>query len=176
MIGTLLAAAAFAAAIPAAAAPPEPLPRLQNRVLLAGCRQGQCSWIRILELGRSTGVAQGELRRVSLRRGSSLHPDGRFPRNERRARISWEGDTRTDYAFCSTVRPAYAFQSEDGALIAHYLDLYDLAGYQMSSATLYMRLCHDRNFTPRTLRALGYRPGTRSEQVEGGSAADLTRF
>lgn len=175
MIRPILTATAFIAAIPAAAAQP-PLPRLENRVVLAGCRQGECRWIRILALGRSASVPQGELRRVSLRSGSSRHPDGRIPRNERAARIEWEAGTRTDYAFCSTVRPAYAFQDEEGALVTHYLDLYDLAGYQASSATLYMRLCHDRAPSPRALRALGYRPGTRSEQVENGRAEDLTRF
>jgi len=175
MIDFLLAAA-FVAGPSAAATAEVPLPRLENRVVLAGCRQGECRWIRIIALSRAAGVPQGELRRVSLRSGSSLHRDGRIPRDERRARIGWEAGTRTDYVFCSTARPAYAFQDEEGALVIHYLDLYDLAGYQMSSGSLYMRLCHDRAPTPRTLRALGYRPGTRSEQVEGGSAADLTRF
>lgn len=174
MIRIPLAAVALVAAIPAAAQ--APLPRLENKVLLAGCRQGECRWIRVLQLDRSASVPQGELRRVSLRSGSSLHPDGRIPRNARAARIDWETGTRTDHVFCSTARPAYAFQDEEGGRVTHYLDLYALAGYQMSSATLYMRFCHDRTPIPRTLRALGYRPGTRSEQVEGAAAADLTRF
>ena len=121
-------------------------------------------------------MPQGELRRIVLRRGFSRHPDGALPANERRARIAWDAGTRSDYVFCSTARPAYAFQDEGGALVTHYLDLFDLAGYQMSSGALYMRLCHDRALSPRALRALGYRPGTRSEQVEDGTADDLTRF
>lgn len=165
------------AAVLAGAAPsPPPLPTLENRVLLAGCRQGECRWIRILGLSRVSSVPQGELRRVSLRSGTSLYPNGRIPRDARSAHIAWEAGMRTDYAFCSTARPAYAFQTEAGELVTHYLDLYNLAGYQTSSATLYMRVCHDRAPSPRTLRALGYRPGTRSEQVENGSGEDLTRF
>jgi len=175
MIRLLLPAAALAAVVPAAAAQ-APLPRLENKVLLAGCRQGECRWLRILALGRAASVPQGELRRVSLRSGTSLHPDGRTPRNARSARIGWEAGTRTDYVFCSTARPVYAFQNEAGELVTHYLDLYALGGYQLSSGNLYMRLCHDRGLTRRTLRALGYRPGTRSEQVEHGAAEDLTRF
>ena len=48
--------------------------------------------------------------------------------------------------FCSTARPAYAFE-EDGQLITHYLDLYDLAGYQQSSGLLYARFCHGNSLT-----------------------------
>lgn len=176
MRNSLLAAALLALAAAAAAAAQPPLPRLENRILLSGCRQGQCAWIRILSLTRAAAVPQGELRRIALRRGFSRHPDGALPANERRARIEWDAGTRTDYVFCSTARPAYAFQDEDGALVIHYLDLFDLGGYQTASGTLYMRFCHDRALSPRALRALGYRPGTRSEQVEDGAADDLTRF
>lgn len=172
MLKTLLAAAFLATSAAAAS----PLPRLDGQVLLAGCRQGECSWLRILGLSRATQVPQGELRRIALRRGTSIHRNGRLPRNARAARIDWNERARTDYVFCSTARPAYAFEDEEGGLITHYLDLYDLAGYQQVSGRLYMRFCHDRTSSPRTLRALGYRPGTRSEQVENGTAADLTRF
>ena len=78
---------------------------------------------------------------------------------------------------CSRVRPAYAFETETGGFLVHYLDLYDLAGYQMASATLYMRVCHDRGPAgAAVLRRLGYRPGTRSEQTEGEHLEALTRF
>jgi len=172
----LLAAASLALAAPATAAEPTGLPRLEGRIVLAGCRQGQCAWIRITGLARVGTVPQGELRRIALRRGFSRHPDGSIPANARRARIDWDAGTRTDFVFCSTARPAYAFQDEGGALVTHYLDLFDLAGYQASSGTLYMRFCHDQAFSARALRALGYRPGTRSEQVENGTVQALTRF
>jgi len=163
----LLAAVAALIALPAAAQ--APLPRLENQVLLGGCRQGECGWLRVISLSRVTRVPQGELRRIVVRRGTSPDPGARRPR------IVWEPGARTDYVFCSTARPTYAFQ-EEAELITHYLDLFDLAGYQQSSGLLYARFCHGRSLTTRQLRALGYRPGTRSEQTEGGSAADLTRF
>lgn len=167
MTKLLLAAAAALTAFPAAAQ--VPLPRLENRVLLGGCRQGECGWLRVVSLSRGTRVPQGELRRIVVRRGNSPDPGAGRPR------VAWEPGTRTDYVFCSTARPAYAFQS-DGELVTHYLDLFDLGGYQQNSARAYARFCHGRELTARQLRALGYRPGTRSEQTEGGRPEDLTRF
>ncbi|HST35782.1 MAG TPA: hypothetical protein VLK25_04040 [Allosphingosinicella sp.] len=164
----ILPAAALAlAALPAAAQ--GPLPRLENQVLLGGCRQGECGWLRVISLSRVSRVPQGELRRILIRRGNSPDPGTGRPR------IAWESGTRTDYVFCSTARPTFAFE-EDGQLIIHYLDLFDLAGYQQSSGQLYARFCHGRTQSMRQLRRLGYRPGTRNEQAEGGTPEDLTRF
>lgn len=153
----------------------QPLPRLQGQLLSPSCRQGECAWIRVIGIARVSRVRQGELRRVVVRRGSSLHRDGRLPARAANARIRWEPGTRTNYVFCSTVRPAYAFSETEG-LIVHYLDLFDLAGYQQASAELYMRFCHGRGFSARAARALGYRPGTRNEQSDNGRVTDLTRF
>ncbi len=164
----LLAAATALTALPAIAQ--APLPRLENQVLLGGCRQGECGWLRVISMSRVSRVPQGELRRIEIRRGNSPGP-GRG-----RPRIAWQAQTRTDYVFCSTARPAYAFEEEDGDLIAHYLDLFDLAGYQQSSGQLYARFCHGRALSARQLRALGYRPGTRNEQIERGTPEDITRF
>lgn len=160
-----------------------PLPDLAGRVILAGCRQGECVWMRIGEVTRVATVPQGELRQMMATRGSSLHLDGNLPDRETDAAIEWESEPRADYAFCSVERPAYAFEEteEEGGrgLITHYLDLYDLAGYQTSSGRLYLRLCHDVDEEipdTATLGRLGYRPGTRSEQVAGGVAEDMTAF
>ncbi|MBX3561384.1 MAG: hypothetical protein KF780_06180 [Sphingomonas sp.] len=155
-----------------------PLPALAGRTILAGCRQGECSWMRIGEVTRAVTVPQGELRRMIVERGSSVHLDGNLPERAEGTQIEWEAGTRSDYAFCSIERPAYAFEDE-GGLITHYLDLYDLAGYQTSSGRLYMRLCHDVDEEvpdAATLGRFGYRPGTRSEQIEGATPEDMTRF
>jgi hypothetical protein len=168
-----LVALALLAATPAASQ--APLPRLQGEILAPHCRQGECAWTQVIGIARMSRVRQGEVRRVIVRRGASLHRDGRLPDRVAQARIRWERGTRANYVFCSTRRPAYAF-SESGGLIVHYLDLFDLAGYQQSSADLYMRFCHGRGFSIRAARALGYRPGTRSEQVENARVTDLTRF
>jgi hypothetical protein len=156
-----------------------PMPALAaDRVLPGGCRQGECSWLRVTRIERVRANAQGELRRVTGRRGTSRY-DGEPPRAWRpRLRVDWDRDARAEYAFCSVRRPAYAFPSGDGYIL-HYLDLFDLAGYQMASARMYMRICHDRDFDPERLaplRRLGYRPGTRSEQVEDAAPERLADF
>jgi hypothetical protein len=151
---------------------------LAGRVILTGCRQGQCRWLRVTRAERVSANAQGELRRVTGRQGTSVHGDRAPPsRYGPRLRIQWEPAARSDYVFCSRERPAYAF-ADEGGHIAHYLDLFDLAGYQYSSAAMYMRLCHDRALPTgaAALRRLGYRPGTRNEQVENARPEDLARF
>src|ERR1051325_1955141 len=96
----------IAALILAAAA--QPLPALQNQVLNPACRQGQCAWVRVTGIARVGRGRQGELRRITVRRG--------YSRDSNRAPIRWEPGTRTDHVFCSTARPTYAF-TEDGGLI-----------------------------------------------------------
>ena len=146
---------------------------LEGRTVLAGCRQRQCSWLRVMRVEQ-----ESELRRIVARRGSSSHREGDIPRRAADARIAWENEDRAEYALCSTRRPAYAFPSDGGDLIVHFLDLFDLAGYQYSSATLYMAVCHGRDALPAeaVLRSLGYAPGTRSEQIEATGPEALTRF
>src|SRR3954447_2353266 len=143
-----------------------PLPKLAGRTILAGCRQGECRWLRVSAFESVATLKQGELRRMKARVGSSYHPDGDIPATAAGAKIAWEKASETDYVFCSRVRPAYAFTDERGRLIVHFLDPFDLAGYQYASAELYFRLCHGLSALPsaRAMRALGYRPGTRSAQ------------
>ena len=160
---------AVLASAAAAAEAQTPVPDLAGRELLVSCRQGECVWGRFLGVTRVSAIPQGELRRARIRTATG-------PERGTRRRLVWE-EARTDHVFCSRVRPAYGFQTEAGGFLIHYLDLFDLAGYQMASATLYMRVCHDRGFpTPAVLRRLGYRAGTRSEQIEGGAPQDLARF
>lgn len=148
-----------------------------GEVIAGGCRQGQCAWLRILATPPPRPFPEGVLRAITVRRGFSTHLDGSVPRRPPLARIDWDTVSRDNLVFCSTRRPAFGFEGEQG-LIVHFLDLYDLAGYQMSSADLYMRLCHQRPGLPRAalLRRLGYRPGTRNEQVENATVATMTRF
>lgn len=162
----------------ATAAAAAPLPKLAGTTILAGCRQGECRWLRIAGFETAGRYRQGELRRMRARTGTSYHPDGNIPARAAGVKIAWLRGDGTEYAFCSTVRPAYAFTDEDGKLVIHFLDLFDLAGYQYASAQMYMRLCHGRGSLPseRVLRGLGYRAGTRSAQVEGRGVEAMTRF
>jgi hypothetical protein len=143
---------------------------LVGRVQLVSCRQGECSWARFLDVRRLPSAPQGEL--LELRYRSAEDRDG-LPRS----RLRWSRQVHPAYVFCSRVRPAHAFRDENGGLIVHYLDLFDIAGYQQGSAVMYMRLCHDRGpAAADVLRRLGYRRGTRNEQVEGGRPEDMARF
>jgi hypothetical protein len=159
------------AAVPAR----EPPPDLAGEVILAGCRQGECAWVRIVRLESVSASPHGELRRLTLRNGaSSGDADAPAPTD-----VQWEAQDRADYVFCSIERPAYAFPGGEGGYIIHYLDLFALAGYEMSSAGLYLRVCHDQPFDPEdngAIRALGYRPGTRNEQVEHARPEDMAAF
>lgn len=132
------------------------------------------------QLDTAQTVPEGELRRLVARAGRSVHLDGEIPERAADADIEWEASDHTEYAFCSKQRPAFAF-SGDGTsgLTVHFLDLFDLAGYQMASAALYLRLCEGLEELPedeKALRSLGYRPGTRNEQIEEASLETMTRF
>jgi len=150
---------------------------LEGQIVRTGCRQGECAWLRVRRVETMKIVPEGRLLRIVGRRGASTHADGAIPARAP-ARTEWESADRSGYAFCSTRRPAFAFVGEDGKLLLHFLDPFDLAGYQYPSARLYMRLCHGLAEVPepRRLRALGYRPGTRSDQVEGAGVETMTRF
>lgn len=155
-----------------------PLPELAGHTILSGCRQGECGWLKIARVESAGAYPQGELRRMLVRRGTSRHPYGIVPEKLADPAIEWQDQDRPHYAFCSTTRPAYAFTESEGTLIVHFLDLFDLAGYQTGSAGLYARLCHGLDGLPDDdrLRALGYRGGTRSEQLEAAGPEVMTRF
>jgi len=179
-------AAPVAVRQPTPAPPPPPetrsaLPDLAGQILDDGCRQGECHWSRVVRLESVSTSPQGELRRLTARRGVSTYdPMGDPPEAYGEGLdVRWDPADRSDYIFCSRQRPAFAFPDDDGSLIIHYLDFYDLGGYQLNSAQTYMRVCHGLQFNAQDsaqLRQLGYRPDTRNEQVEHGRPEDLTRF
>ena len=155
------------------------LPDLAGQILPVGCRQGECVWLRAARVETVSASPRGELRRLAGREGRSLYGDEAPDAYSASVPVQWEARDKSSYAFCSTERPAYAFPDESGALILHYLDLFDLGGYQMASARMYMRICHDVAFDGEdavALRSYGYRPGTRSGQVEDAAPGDLARF
>jgi hypothetical protein len=148
-------------------------------VIRSSCRQGECVWLRVTGQETVETLPQGELRRLVARRGTSVHLDGNVPERAPASGIEWQAADETSYAFCSQARPAYAFPSDDGSLTVHFLDLFNLGGYQTASAGMYLRLCHAIDEFPedeKVLSGLGYRPGTRDEQVEAGSLQTMTRF
>lgn len=151
---------ALVIALAAVSAPP---------AVLGHCRMMECSWSKPVSNVAVRSTAAGTLRKIVARRGTSLHRDGDPPADPATARIEWGKAATVSYAFCSRSRPAFAFRSGK-RWIAHALDPFSLGGYNRASAVEYMRACHgldfDRDDIEPAMRDLGYRPGTRSEQVE----------
>jgi hypothetical protein len=152
---------AFTCAAALAAAGPVPT--------LISCRQGECIWSRPVSNKVVRSPPAGTLRRLVFVRGASLHRDDPPSRYNPAVHILWERRPSTDYVFCSRRQPALAFAGS-GGWIAHALDPFNLGGYNRASALIYLRACHgvdlDRRDIGKVLRSLGYRPGTRNEQVE----------
>jgi hypothetical protein len=168
----------FAACAPAASDDRAAAGAPGGEIVRSGCRQGECAWLRVARIETVETRPEGTLRRIDARRGRSVHLDGKIPSKPDEAEIEWEEADRSDFAFCSTRRPAYAFPGAQGGLIVHFLDLFDLGGYQMASASLYMHACHGSLGLPdpKKLRSLGYAPGTRSAQIEDARVEALTDF
>ncbi len=159
----------------AAAAPADVPPRLVY------CHMMECSWERRVSNAVVRTTPKGQLRKYVVSVGTSTHRDDRYPRAWSRAvRIAWRPKPNSDYVFCSRTQPALAFQSEDGRWIAHAMDLFNLGGYNTASAIIYARACHGLDFNAADietkLRRLGYRPGTRSRQVDIGSPFQLVNL
>lgn len=150
---------ALALALAAAA----PAPRLVH------CHMMECSWSKPVANVAVRSTPAGTLRKVTALRGTSAYRDEPPSRYRPSIRIAWEKAAAVDYVLCSRSQPAFAFRSGK-RWIAHALDLFNLGGYNTASAIAYLRACHgvdyDRADIDQVMRGLGYRPGTRSEQVE----------
>jgi hypothetical protein len=154
-------------------------------VKLIYCHMDECSWSRLVSNEFISAHRDEKLRKYVTLDGSSDHRDGNYPvRYSKRVHIVWESKPVATYVLCSRKRPSIAFQDRfdpkgKGRWYAHYLDLFSLAGYNTSSAVVYMDACHhiDFNFgdSGKALKKLGYRPGTRSEQVNLSGPTDLLK-
>jgi len=154
-------------------------------VKLIYCHMDECSWSRLVSNELVSSRRNEQLRKYVSLDGSSSHRGGNYPvRYSKRVRIEWERKPAATYVLCSRKRPSIAFQDRwdpksRGRWYAHYLDLFSLAGYNTSSAVTYMHACHHIDFdfddSGKGLRKLGYRPGTRSEQVDLNGPTDLLK-
>lgn len=152
---------ALAMALAAAASGPPPR--------LVTCHMMECSWSKPVANVAVRSTAAGTLRKVTAFRGTSVHRDDPPSRYDASIRIAWEKTAAVTYVLCSRSQPAFAFRSGK-RWIAHALDLFNLGGYNTASAVGYLSACHgieyDAEGIERVIRGLGYRSGTRSEQVE----------
>ncbi|HEU0097944.1 MAG TPA: hypothetical protein VFQ67_04135 [Allosphingosinicella sp.] len=153
----------IALVLAALAAPAAPAPRLVH------CHMMECAWSKPVANVAVRTTPAGTLRRVSAIRGTSVHRDDPPSGYRPSIRIAWEKAASVDYVLCSRSQPAFAFRS-GRRWVAHAMDLFNLGGYNTASAIAYLRACHgveyDRADIDEVMRGLGYRPGTRSEQVE----------
>ncbi|HYI38798.1 MAG TPA: hypothetical protein VE053_00595 [Allosphingosinicella sp.] len=136
---------------------------------LVQCRMMECSWSKPVSNVAIRSTSAGTLRKVTAFRGTSVHRED-FPAGfDESVPIAWEKRAAVQYVLCSRTQPALAFRSGK-RWVAHALDLFDLPGYHTASAVAYLRACHgvdhDREDIDTVIRGLGYRSGTRSEQVE----------
>lgn len=148
---------------------------------LVQCRMMECSWSRPVSNVAIRSTSAGTLRKVTAFRGTSVHREDLPSSFEGSIPIDWEKRASVQYVLCSRSGPALAFRSGK-RWVAHALDLFDLPGYQGASAVIYLRACHgldyDREDIEEAMRDLGYRSGTRSDQVEidrPGQLLDLPR-
>lgn len=150
--------------------------------VLSGCRQDVCSWEKLLAVRTIRNTALGTLKVEETYQGTMMSRDGNYSDTYSKALpIEWEKAPVQTYVFCSTAQPSTAFKDRweggSGRWIGHLLNLYETYGYNTPSAQTYMRVCHGIDFNRRdinkVLARLGYRPGTRDEQVDLARPTDL---
>ena len=137
---------------------------------LVQCRMMECVWSRPVSNSVIRSTSAGTLRKVTALRGTSAYRDEPPSGFDGSIPIQWEKRASVHYVLCSTSRPALAFRSGK-RWVAHALDLFDVPGYHAASAIGYLRACHGaghsrEDMDKAALNDLGYRPGTRSDQVE----------
>lgn len=146
------------------------------------CRQGGCVWRKTIDVRTVKAAAEGELKVERTFVGESEHglahePPARYAPG---IAITWEAAPVETYIFCSRKQPGIAFKDrwsgESAGWIGHLLDPFETYGYNEGSLRTYMRICHATELVAdrdKVLRRLGYRPGTRNEQVDLKSPLDL---
>jgi hypothetical protein len=137
---------------------------------LVQCRQMECSWSKPVSNVAIRSTSAGTLRKVTAFRGISTYRDNAPSAFDESIAIEWQKPATVQYVLCSRSQPALAFRSEE-RWIAHALDLFNLPGYHTASAVGYLRACHGLDYhfgddMDQAMRNLGYRPGTRSDQIE----------
>lgn len=161
---------------------PSPSADPHEGAIVVGCRQGECSWEKVLTIRDVRTFSNGTLKLEEAWAGTSTHLDGSNPSTwSPSIPITWEKKVVQTYVFCSTSAPGLAFRDRwDGGSnkwIGHLLDPFDTYGYNEGSARTYLRICHQldlyQNDLEKQLKRLGYAPGTRNVQVDLESPMQL---
>ncbi len=116
---------------------------------LGYCHGGGCSWSREAERVVVKQDARGRLIRLTLLGGFSDDAD---------ATVQWNARTHDVYVFCSIRLPAVILHTENGWQVDAIDFVAGVPGVLMSSAAIYARTCHGREFLePEEAAGLGYK-------------------
>ena len=105
------------------------------------CHMNGCSWFQVQSFDMVRETADAALLRVVSRDGSSMHPDGNYPRRPRETDIQWAPESSTSYFFCSTRYPAIIYDNE-GVLEGYRLNMIMSAGATEFVHAQYRAICH----------------------------------
>lgn len=106
------------------------------------CHMNGCSWFQVQSFDLVRETERGALLRVVMREGSSMHPNGNYPRRPRASSIQWAPESQTAYFMCSTRYPAIVFEGEAGGWTGYRLDLTQSAGATTFIHNQYRAICH----------------------------------
>ena len=137
----------------ATAAAPTPKPSASVKALgppqLGYCHGGGCSWSREADRLVIRQDGRGRLIRLTLLGGFSDDMD---------ATVQWNARAHDVYVFCSTRLPAVMLHTENGWQVDAIDFVAGVPGVLMSSAAIYARTCHGREFLePEEAAGLGYK-------------------
>jgi hypothetical protein len=125
------------------------------------CRMNGCSWFQVQSFEVVRETEKGALLRVTMREGSSDHPDGKYPTRPRPSAVQWT-ESDTSYYFCSPRFPAIIGENESGGWDGIRLDLTQSAGVTEFVHNTYRAICHPDGAldvdTAAAAARLGYTP------------------
>ncbi len=105
------------------------------------CHMGGCSWFQVQNFDVVRETEKGALLRVSMRSGSSDHPNGDYPERPRESAISWSPAAES-YFFCSKSYPAIVSRSDTGGYEGFRLDMTTSYGAIEAVQNEYRAICH----------------------------------
>jgi hypothetical protein len=105
------------------------------------CRMNGCSWFQVQSFEMVRENEKGALLRVTMRQGSSDHPNGKYPTRPRASAVQW-AESDTSYFFCSPSFPAIISQNGSGGWEGFRLDLTQSAGVTEFVHNQYRAICH----------------------------------
>jgi len=138
-------------------------------VFEVNCRMGECYWVEILNItslgSRSGGNNEYKILKVQIRTGTSVLNELDYPDKPEDEQIEWANENTSLIAYCHNRYPAidYGLNGREEVSTLGILSPY---GYEQSSVSLYLKVCHDFEpdpdvFTNTILESWGYEDSER---------------